>query len=385
MKVFCDYHHRDLINSMYHLFEKRMGAELYIPYGMEYYTHGYWKVVDNNTEKIAQQFLVNMFVTCGLQKSTDNGNGTITVETNDGKLPFKGIDFNTFCKTKFDLIICTVPAHIPVYMQLLKDHQPQAKFVFEAGNNWGYITEDVPNFLNSTTYTFIGGSDIHTFTMNSLCRKHSKKELYKGFHKLFQNRKTGKKCNMVFFHPEFDLNIFKNNNSIKNVKSIYNLRHNCNTVDGLYELEKRLPDWEIKVHGVLNRDGELNTDYKLSEAINKAGFIYHVKPIGDGYGYNIHQTYAMGSVLITDSTHMCSGGNQEEWFTSQLLMDIENYDTKPTFIDWSKYNFDTIVERLKYCADNYTEIQQNVLNKFKEVVDFEEEYKKIKIFIERLI
>lgn len=385
MKIFCDYHHRDLINSLYHLFEKRMGAELYIPYGMEYFKNGYWKIVDNNTEKIAEQFLVNMFVTSGLQKSTDDGNGIITVETNDGKLPFKGMDFNTFCKTKFDIIICTVPAHIPVYMKLLRDYQPQAKFIFEAGNNWGYIQENVPNFLNSTTYTFIGGDDIQSFTMTSICRKFKKQEVYKGLHKVFQNRKNGKKCNMVFFHPEFDLNIFKNDNSLKNIKSIYNIRHNCNTVENLYDLEKKLPDWDIKVYGVLNRDGELNTDYKIAEAINKAGFIYHVKPIGDGYGYNIHQTYAMGSILITDSTHMCSGGNQEEWFTSQLLMDIENYDTKPTFVDWRKYDSNTIVDRLKYCADNYFDIQQNILNKFKEVVDFDEEYRKIRIFLEKLI
>lgn len=202
---------------------------------------------------------------------------------------------------------------------------------------------------------------------------------------MYQNQKTGKRCNVVFFHPEFDLQIFKNKNSIKNIKSIYNIRHNCDTVDGLYELEKRLPDWDIKIYGVNNRDGELNSDFKIAEAMNKAGFIYHVKPIGDGYGYNIHQTYAVGSVLITNSKHMCSAEDQRDWFTCQLLMDIENYNKKPTFIDWGQHDMDGIVDRLKNYADNYFEIQQNVLNKFKEVVDFDEEYLKIKIFIERLL
>ena len=385
MKVFCDFHHRDLVNSMCHLFEKRMGAELYVPYGMEFYKQGYWRIVDANIESVAQQFLINQFGNDGIQTFTDNEDGTVTVNSNDGKLPYKGIDFEKFCQTKFDIIIATVPAHIPVYMKLLKDHQPQAKFIFEAGNNWGNVSINVPNFLNSTTYTFVSGEDIHGWTMQALYKKFQKKELYKGMHKVFQNRRNGKKCNMVYFHPEFDLNIFKNDNTIKDVKSISNIRHNCNTLGGLYELERRLPDWTINAYGVGNRDGELKTDYDIARVMNESGFVYHVKPVGDGNGYNIHQAYAVGSVLITDSSHMCSGGNPDEWFTSQLLLDTENYGTKPTFVDWGKYNYDNVVNRLKWCADNYSDIQQNAMNKFKEVVDFDEEYQKIRVFIERLI
>jgi hypothetical protein len=370
---------------MCHLFERRMGGELYVPWGLDYYKQGYWGVVDANKDAVAQQFLINMFVDDSLQKITDRQDGTILVDTNDGKLPYKGIDFNTFCKTKFDIIISTVPAHIPVYMKLLKDHQPQAKFIFEAGNNWGHIPINVPNFLNSTTYTFISGEDMHGWTMNSLYKKFSKRDLYKGMHKVFQNRRSGKKCNMVFFHPEFDLNIFKNDNSIKDIKSISNIRHGCNTLGGLYELERRLPDWTVKAYGVANRDGELKTDYDIARVMNESGFIYHVKPVGDGYGYNVHQTYAVGSILITDSTHMCSGGNPEEWFTSQLLLDTENYHDKPAFVDWSRYNYDALVDRLKWCADNYPVLQENARNKFKEVVDFDAEYQKVRVFIERLI
>lgn len=385
MRIFCDFHHRDLINSLCHLFEKRMKWELYVPYGMEFFTNGYWHNVDNNQELIARQFLVNTFLNAGKQQVVDNENGTITIHTNDGKLPFKAMDFNTFCNTKFDIILCSVPGNIPCYMKMLEEHQPQAKFVFEAGNNWGFITRDVPNLLTSSTYTFIGGSDVHEHTMNYLFRDHKKQELYKGFNRIYQNKRSGKKCNVVFFHPEFDLEIFKNDNSIKNIKSIYNIRHNCDTISGLQELEKKLSDWEFKAYGVGNKDGELNTDYKIAEAMNKAGFIYHVKPIGDGYGYNIHQTYAVGSVLICNSKHMCSAEDQKDWFTGQLLMDIENYNTKPTFIDWGQHDINGVVDRLKNYADNYPQIQQNVLNKFKEVVDFDEEYKKVKTFIEQLI
>jgi len=385
MKVFCDFHHRDLINSMSHLFEKRMGADLYVPYGLDYYKNGYWKIVDTDLESVASQFLENNFIDSHPQKVTDNGDGTLLVETNDGKLPFKGMNFEKFCNTKFDLLICTVPAHIPVYLDLQKKYQPQAKLVFEAGNNWGKISYDIPNFLNSTTYTFIAGEDLHSWTMRALYYKFKKKKLYKGKHKIYQNRKNGKKCNMVFFHPEFDLDIFKNDNSIKNIKSITNVRHNSNTLGGLYELEKRLPDWEIKAYGTNNRDGEVTSDYDMAKIMNKSGFLYHVKPVGDGYGYNIHQAYALGTIVILDSNDMCSGGDQDEWFAGQLLMDIENYNTEPNFVDWGKYNYDTIVDRLKWCADNYYDMQERAMNKFKEVVDFDEEYKKIQIFMERLI
>lgn len=385
MKIFCDFHHRDLVNSMCHTFEKRMGGELFVPWGLDYYKQGYWGVVDANKDAVAEQFLINTFIETDKQTFTDRGDGTVLVNTNDGKLPYKGINFDAFCKTKFDIIIATVPAHIEMYMKLLRDHQPQAKFIFEAGNNWGHIPTNVPNFLNSTTYTFISGEDIHGQTMPSLYRKYQKKELYKGLHKIFQNSRTNEKCNMVFFHPEFDLNIFKNDNSIKNIKSISNLRHECDTLDGLYELERRLPDWTIKAYGANNRDGILQTDQNIARVMNESGFIYHVKPVGDGYGYNTHQSFAVGSIVITDSSHMCSGGNPDEWFTSHLLLDVENYHTAPTFVDWSRYNYNSIVDRLKWCADNYPTLQQNAMNKFKEVVDFDAEYQKIRVFIERLM
>lgn len=139
MKIFCDFHHRDLINSLCHLFEKRMGAELYVPYGMEFFDNGYWHNVDNNQQAIAKQFLVDMFLNTPRQYVIDNENGTKTIHTEDGKLPFKSINFDTFCKTKFDIILCSVPGNVPCYMKLLQDHQPQAKFVFEAGNNWGFL------------------------------------------------------------------------------------------------------------------------------------------------------------------------------------------------------------------------------------------------------
>lgn len=386
MKVLCDYHHRDLINSMYHLFEKRAGAELYIPLGIDYYTNGYWHVVDSGIENVSKQFLVDIFNQSSFQDAVQKEDGIVEVKTHDGKLPFKGISFEKFCNTKFDIIISTVPGNIDYMMTLRNDYQPQAKFILEVGNNWGAVWKDVPNMLNSTTNTFIGGIDERNPTFIPLYYFLNKEDLYKGYFKRFKNQVTHKQCNMVYFHPEFDLNIFKQDNTFKNPRSIANLRHLCNTSEVFNEIESRLPEWECKIYGFNNRDGELKTDYEIADVINKFGFIYHVKPHGDGYGYNIHQTYAQGSILITDSSHMCSGGNQNEWFTCQLLLDIEHYDTNPTFVDVNGYNYNEIVKKIEYVSENYFDIQKNVEKQFKKVVDFDYEYENyIKIFLENLL
>ena len=61
---------------------------------------------------------------------------------------------------------------------------------------------------------------------------------------------------MVFFHPEFDLNIFKNNNSIKNIKSInhimnmnitkYIRSNSGNTIIVAIPIEKKA----VKLHSI---------------------------------------------------------------------------------------------------------------------------------------
>lgn len=386
MKVFCDYHHRDLINSMCHLFEKRVGAELYVPWGIEYYTNGYWHVVDSGIENVSKQFLCDIFNQTNSQDTIQKESGIVEIKTNDGKLPFKGMTLDTFRNTKFDILISTLPGNIDSMMKLKNEYQPSAKFILEVGNNWGSVWKDVSNLLNSTTQTYIGGTDMRNPTSVSLYYLLDKADLYKGYFKRFKNKVTNKQCNMVYFHPEFDLNIFKLDNTNKNPYSIANLRHLCDTTEVFNKIESYLPNWECKMYGLNNRDGELKTDYEIANTINKFGFIYHVKPHGDGYGYNIHQTYAQGSVLITDSSYMCSGGNKNEWFTCQLLFDIEHYDTNPTFVDVSGYDYTKIINRIKYISENYYDVQKNIIHQFKKVVDFDYEYENyIKVFLENLL
>ena len=44
MRVFADYHHSALYESLRLLFEERLDWKLYKPIGTEWYANGYWKL-----------------------------------------------------------------------------------------------------------------------------------------------------------------------------------------------------------------------------------------------------------------------------------------------------------------------------------------------------
>jgi hypothetical protein len=56
--------------------------------------------------------------------------------------------------------------------------------------------------------------------------------------------------------------------------------------------------WEFTVHGHEGRDGFINPAARMGEAMASAGFGWHDKPVGDGFGHVIHSWAAVGRPLI---------------------------------------------------------------------------------------
>jgi hypothetical protein len=352
MRVLADLHHYDLYHSLQILFEKRLGWELYRPIGLDWYHEKFWAVYPHiNT---AHQYLSIDAGKVPLDirgdpidqlHGTDPWLNRFTSETSPGiyevrytshvdRMDHMGVTLEAFKATEFDIVIASMPGHIAPFRKLIQQYQPKAKFIFQAGNNWRGV--DAENLMTSA--------------------------------KGCSSKRPG--ANRVFYHQEFDLDVYKPGPCV-NPRSIMNLQHFSSSIGKLREVERYLNGWDVKIHGGGGNDQPV-PGIELPQRIRDTGFVWHVKREDEGYGYNIHTSYASGTPLVV-------GCSYQKNFTAGLL-----YDNN-TVIDANTNTPQQIADKLIAAADDYDAWSTRVYDKFKSVVDFDAEFEEIKKFLDRLI
>lgn len=337
--IFVDFHHNSLLRSLVLLFEQRLNISVYRPIGMDWYYEGYWAI--NNLEATARQFLdINTIdvadKTPFLNDVAVAGDGIHFIYDPGNKSVHRAIEFNAFKEVKFDFVIASIPQHIPLFQDLIKKYQPQAKLIVQIGNNWS------PEILK--------GHNV----MASV--------------KPMQNTDF----NAVYYHQEFDTNIFTYKQNIKNKKisSYINiLQHTKYGWDDFCNLELALSPYgyELKSYGGQCRDGNFAGPYRLAESIHDNDLVFHVKYGGDGYGHVIYNAYACGRAPIIRSS----------FYNNQLA---EELFADNNCIDLDKMSIDDAVNKIKEVTENQELLNQYSMNAFKSFqrsVNFENDAEKV--------
>lgn len=344
MRVLTDFHHAGLLHSLILLFEDRLGGELYRPIGLEWADEGFWAVFDHPATR-EQYLTLNQ-----AYKPTDWSPplNTVLKEPEKGIYYCQDIDSGYFNKAitlekfkslKFDIIIASLPQHIEPFQRLIRQYQPQAKLIFQVGNQWDGIY--APNIMASAKLTNVPSE-----------------------------------INYIEYHQEFDLEMFKPAKDIHalSIKSFMNIPDQMPDYPMLLEIEKRLPSWTVQIHGGMGRDGPLHGAKQVAEAIRHSQFVWHVKAGGDGYGHILFNTAACGVPVIVKKSYYAGKLGEK------LLID------GVTCIDIDGLTVDEIMEHIKYYSEveRYKEMKQSVIDNFAKVVDFAKDEKKIKAFLDRL-
>ena len=320
------------------------------PIGRKWFDNGFWKVFDHPAT--VEQYL-------GYGGATPDG----TEPLNDIKATYidrrgetymchdidsgytnKAIPFDTFTDHKFDIIIASIPQHIEPFKRLIKEYQPEAKLIYQVGNNWNIADNAVKNALVSADVNVPEG------------------------------------INYVRYHQEFDLEIFKPARPVKS--DIITSMVNCFNTADLFaqdwklftEVEKAMPFFEFKVLGGGCRDGCANGSKEVADTIKKSRFMWHTKEAGDGYGHIIHNIYAVGRPPIV-KLHQYRGK-----LGGKLMVD------EVTCLDIDGLSVDNIVEKIRYWNEGarYAQMCSNVVERFHSVVDFEAEQRAIEGFLNML-
>lgn len=334
LNIFADFHHQCLYHFLKILVEKRLGYNLYRPIGAEWSDDNIW--LYSKDSPVIHQHLIPFNATGG-----EDGIYHIPDLWHD-KID-KGISLKKFKEMKIDIMIGSVANHEISFSVLAKSHWNKPKFIRLIGN----INEPIDfNYSKNLIVTA-------------------------------QPMPIPDGINAVFCHQEFDLGTFKYEppiirNSIKNFV-------NCLTYTKDFPLWKQykalLPDFDWKMHGGQGEDGSINSAEGMNSAFRNSSFVWHVKYGGDGFGHSIHSAYACGRPAIV------KGSYYVDKLAGKLMIDGE------TCIDLEKHTTEENIRLIREFSkpDKHNQMCENAHKKFCEVVDYEDEFIKIKEFLDRLI
>lgn len=337
-RVLVDFHHSSLLRSLVLLFEGRLGMEVYRPIGMQWFEQGYWGI--NNQIDTAEQFLgvgsQPIDNTPALNEiGMDPEDGTYRVFDPGMKSSHRAATLQYFKTHQFDYVIASIPAHVALFEALIAEYQPNAKLIVQMGNNWDL-------------------------------------DRWAGYNVLASIAPQPSAANAIFYHQEFDLNIFKDTPvaPARKIYSFLNIIQNSGIGWEDYSVLKRNMErlgFEFKAFGGQCPDGNMTGPDELASKMREAAFVFHVKPGGDGFGHIIHNAYAVGRPVITRSSHY------KGQLAEQLLV-------PGTFIDLDRYNHEDvqqIIMQLFRDPDSLVKMGRDAAHRFDEVVNYKKEAEEI--------
>lgn len=353
-KVFVDFHHASLLNSLIMLFEGRLGGQVYRPIGLDWYDQGYWKLYEHPAT-VAQYLGVGGATPDGTEPLNDIEDrppiyGVYWCKDIESHSVNKAITIEAFKKIQFDIVLATLPQHIEPFKNLITQYQPSAKLIFQIGNAWSVEANGAPNVMASARIPNIPPE-----------------------------------VNFIEYHQEFDLNIFsppRYEPEFMQPTNAISSFVNCFSIDGLFaedwalfqKVEKLMPEWKFKAFGGQCRDGSANGAEAVAYEMKQSKFIWHTKKGGDGYGHIIHNAIAVGRPPII----------KLEYYKGKLAEDLLADGITCVAID--NLNPEQIVNKIQTFSPTpiYQELSDNCIARFRKMVNFDREEGKIRQFLDNL-
>jgi len=269
VRVLIDRHQADLFRAMQHLFEDRLDVEVWTPMGREWWDDKIWQFgACFGDDRLAQQYVIPHD---GVHHERAGGPGTwSTYDTAHPDVEIRCISLETARDIGgWAFVVATVQENQAGFKRFADE--VGAKFVVQVGNTGQYIDWDLgPLVISSSEMAIVGRG--------------------------------------IVAHQEFDSAAggafgFKDP-ALANRREVRNFVNLIDRIDQSWvpflEAEKLLASdgFKFYAHGHEGRDGVIQPTAKIGELMGGAGWGWHVKPVGDGFGHVIHGWAAVGRPLI---------------------------------------------------------------------------------------
>lgn len=358
-RVLTDFHHSSLLRATNLLFGERLHMMVYRPIGMDWFDEGFWAI--NDQRDTAEQFLSldqayePRDKTPALNKLTYERDELLGERAEDGMYyvadpgglsHHRAATLDFFKQNRFDYVIASIPAHVPLFEGLIALYQPAAKLIVQIGNEWP-------------------------------------RHLFAGHNVLASVKPVdyGSDTNVIFYHQEFDLDIFRAT-PVPQTRKIYSFI-NClqqqmplawSDFTSLEMILQARSGFDFRSYGGQCRDGNMDGPVELADKMREASMIFHEKEGGDGFGHIIYNAYAVGRPIIT----------RRRFYRDKLA---EELLIPGTFIDMDEYNLpaaSNLINRLSYSPDELKAMGERAAARFREVVHYEKESEEIREWLANL-
>jgi hypothetical protein len=286
VNILTDQHHADLLYGLQRLFTDRLGYALYVPKGHEWWDSGIWQfgraIADD--DRLARQYLdldsTYREVDHGVWVSFDHGHP---------ERPIYGVTLPRAREMDWAAVMCSVQENQPGFHALAGELG--ARYLYHIGNARQQVSWDLePLVLNAAEAPMEGrGTYIaQEFDIHSTFR----------YVPPLRRDRIVSFVNLLPLIPEC-------------WEPLENLR--------------KLTGWECRSFGHSCPDGNLHPVAHVADEMSRAGFAYHDKPTGDGFGHIIHNWAAVGRPLIGHARYYAGQRAEPLWEDGVTCIDLDRH------------------------------------------------------------
>jgi len=341
-RVLIDRHHADLFWAMQRLFEDRLGLDVWTPLGREWWDSGIWKFGEAlGDDRLAQQYLVP---DAKYEKIRDGTWVTYDPAHTDTAIRCCSLE-RARDIGDWSFVVATVQENQPGFARFAEEQG--AKFVVQVGNTGQRIAWELDPLVISSSEAPLPGRGVVAH----------------------QEIDSGPGGDLGFADPGIACPLV--------VRSFVNAMNRLPGWDAFLEAERRLPEFEFTVHGHEGRDGNIHPISAIGKAMATAGWGWHDKPVGDGYGHIIHAWAAVGRPLIGHSRYY--RGHEGEGRFDKLAAPFWEHGV--TCIDLDEVDLDGAIQMVREISADTTRharMCQEIRARFDACVDYDRDEDRVR-------
>lgn len=282
MNVLCDRHHAGLYRSM-QLLAERLGWTLWTPVGHEWFDEGYWRFgAEHLGRALAEQYLT-------VDASwVDDEWDLMTFDPEFPGAPIQGVRLDAARQMDWAYVVATVQDDQHGFARFAGEMG--ARYVLQVGNTGQQVDWSLdPLALVSSEVPILGRGVRYHQELDPVATR--------------------------FREPETAV--------LRCVASFVNCMPSIACYPLWQRAQRSLDRFDFHEYGIDGRDGVVKPISTIADLMGRAGFGWHDKAHGDGFGHVLHGWAAVGRPIIGHGSHYAGKMGHVFWRDMETCIDLD--------------------------------------------------------------
>lgn len=274
MRILVDQHHAGLLRSLQYLVEDRLGGELYVPRGHEWWDEGYWRFGEvYGDDRLAGQYLANW-------------TGPVMFDSEFPDHSISGVTLDEARTMRWDVILATVDENQTGFARFARE--TGALYAVACGNTGQNIDWALDPVALISSQTPLQGRGVR------IGQEFDAEGLF-GFRPITDPYRIGSFVNVMPQLPCWEF---------------------------LERAQERLTEYSFTIAGINGPDGIIKPITAIAERMAACGWGWHDKVTGDGFGHVVNMWAALGRPLIGHASHYAGQRSEGLWVDGETCIDL---------------------------------------------------------------